>query len=143
MFAFVIILAVMSTALELMIAAKIPLWRRLSHKSKLFNLLNSLFLSYIMGLAFGATGLIAMTAGVLSTMLSVPGYALLNWAYESPQAKQHGGNLFVHYKKRWKTAIADLVNLTYKIIKVITFPIWMPRAVMTWFNQTFRKTATS
>lgn len=143
MFTFVMMLAVMSTVLELMIAAKIPAWRRLSHKSKLFNLLNSLFLSYIMGIAFGAAGLIAMTAGVISTMLSVPGYALLNWAYESPQAKQHGGNMFVYYKKRWKTAITDLVHLIYKIIKIITFPIWGTRAVMIWFNQTFRKTATS
>jgi hypothetical protein len=141
MFAFVIILAVMSTTLELMIAAKIPAWRRLSHKSKLFNLLNSLFISYIMGIAFGAAGLIAMTAGVISTLLSVPGYALLNWAYESPQAQAHGGNLFTYYKDRWKTAITDLVNLIYKIIKIITFPIWATRAAMNKVNS-IRKTAT-
>lgn len=129
MLSFVVLLAIMSTALELMIAAKIPIWRRLSHKSKLFNLINSLFLSYIMGMAFGATGLIAMTAGVLSTMLSVPGYSLLHWAYESPQAQSHGGNLFIHYKSKWKVAIADFVNLLYKIIKIITFPIWITRAI--------------
>lgn len=141
MFAFVIMLAIMSTLLELMIAAKIPALRRLAHKSKLFNLLNSLFLSYLMGIAFGAAGLIAMTAGVFSTMLSVPGYALLHWAYESPQAQKHGGNLFTYYKQRWKVAITDLVNLIYKIIKVITFPIWATRAVMLKVNS-IRKTAT-
>lgn len=129
MLTFVLLLAIMSTALELMIASKIPFWRKLSHKSKLFNLINSLFLSYLMGMAFGATGLIAMTAGVLSTMLSVPGYALLNWAYESPQAHRYGGNLFVHYKNKWKVAITDLMNLIYKIIKIITFPIWITRAI--------------
>lgn len=140
MLTFVIILAVMSALLELMIAAKIPAWRRLSHKSKLFNLLNSLFISYVIGIAFGATGLIAMTAGVFSTMLSVPGYAVLHWAYESPEAQKHGGNLFVHYKQKWKVAITDLVNLIYKIIKVITFPIWVTRAILIKINSVSKST---
>ena len=84
-----LILAVTSSLLELMIASKIPAWRRLSAKSPLFNLLNSLFISFIMGIAFGAAGLVAMGAGVISTIISVPGYQFLHWNYDSEMAKRN------------------------------------------------------
>lgn len=126
-----LILAVTSTALELMIASKVPAWRRLSAKSPLFNLLNSLFISFIMGLAFGAAGLIAMGAGVISTILSVPGYQFLYWNYDSPQAQRNGGNIMKHQRAKWGSAISDLFKLIYKIIRIITFPIWGLR----WLNK--------
>lgn len=141
MLTFVVLLAIMSTALELMIAARVPAWRRLSHKNQLFNLLNSMFISYLMGIAFGAAGLIAMTAGVVSTMLSVPGYQFLYWNYDSPQAQKVGGNIYAHnkviYKKKmadFKQTILDLFNLIYKIIKIITAPIWLTRAALNKIN---------
>ena len=83
MFSFVIILALSSTAIEMLIAAKFPIWRRYAHKSKLINLTLSLGLSFVLGELFGAGGLIAMTAAILSTILSIPGYAILNYAYDS------------------------------------------------------------
>jgi hypothetical protein len=122
-----IILAITSTVLELMIAAKIPAWRRLSAKSPLFNLLNSLFISFLMGIAFGAGGLIAMGAGVISTVLSVPGYKFLYWNYDSPQALSHGGNMMTHVKTKWIQAFKDLAKVIYGIIRFITFPIWGTR----------------
>lgn len=129
-----IILAVTSTLLELMIAAKIPAWRRLSAKSPLFNLLNSLLISFIMGLAFGAAGLIAMGAGVISTVLSVPGYQFLYWNYDSPQALAHGGNMMIHIKAKWLQAFRDLAKVIYSIIRVITFPIWGTRIAIQKYN---------
>jgi hypothetical protein len=129
-----IILSLTSALLELMIAAKIPAWRRLSGRSPLFNLLNSLFISFITGVAFGASGLIAMGAGVISTVLTVPGYAFLKWAYDSPQAQKRGGNQIAYYSKRWKQALADLAQLTYKVIRCITFPIWATRAAIVKIN---------
>lgn len=122
-----LILAVTSTILELMIAAKIPAWRRLSYKSKLFNLINSLVLSFLIGIAFGAAGLIAMGAGVISTLLSYPGYKFLYWMYDSPMAQKHGGNMFEYTKTKWITAFKDLMKVIYSVIKVITFPIWATR----------------
>lgn len=122
-----LILAVTSTVLELMIAAKIPAWRKLSHKSKLFNLVNSLVLSFLIGVAFGAAGLIAMGAGVISTLLSYPGYKFLYWMYDSPMAQKHGGNMFEYTKKKWMTALKDLAKVIYSIIRVITFPVWATR----------------
>lgn len=130
LFSMMIVLAVTSTILELMIAAKIPAWRRLSHKSKLFNLVNSLVLSYLMGIAFGAAGLIAMGAGIISTLMSYPGYKFLYWMYDSPMAEKHGGNMFEYTKKKWSTAIKDLFSVIYTVIKVITFPIWSIRWVI-------------
>lgn len=122
-----LILAVTSTLLELMIAAKIKWWRVKSHDSKLFNMLNSLFLSFLVGLAFSASGLIAMGAGVISTVLSVPGYQFLYWNYDSPAAQRHGGNMMLHLKAKWFQAIKDFFTLVYKILRIITFPIWGTR----------------
>lgn len=133
-----LILAVTSCALELMIASKVPPWRRLSAKSPLFNLINSLFISFIMGLAFGASGLVALGAGVISTILSVPGYQFLYWNYDSPQAKASGGNIMKHNRSKWGSAISDLFKLIYKIIRIITFPIWGLR----WLNQKLNKRKT-
>jgi hypothetical protein len=129
-----LILAITSTILELMIAAKVPAWRRLSAKSPLFNLINSLFLSFLVGIAFGAAGLIAMGAGVISTVLSVPGYKFLYWNYDSPEAQKHGGNMMQHVKSKWSQAFKDLVKVIYSIIRVITFPIWGTRLAIQKYN---------
>lgn len=129
-------LAIMSAALELMIAAQVPLWRQWSHKSKLFNLLNSMFLSYLIGIAFGAQGLIAMTAGVLSTFLTIPGYALLNWNYDTEKAKVQDGNRYQYAKKTVKPKLekgkelgSDLIKVGYITGKVVTSPLWISRKV--------------
>lgn len=119
-----LILAITSTLLELMIAAKVPAWRRLSAKSPLFNLLNSLFLSFLVGIAFGAAGLIAMGAGVISTVLSVPGYQFLYWNYDSPQAKNYPGGIMKHKKKEFFGTIGILFRFIYKVIRLCTLPLW-------------------
>ena len=138
-----LLLAVTSCALELMIAAKIPAWRRLSAKSPLFNLLNSLAISFLMGVAFGGSGLIAMGAGVISTIMSVPGYKFLYWNYDSPQAQKYGGSMFTYTMKKWKTVMSDFFKILYKILRVITAPIWMTRYVLEKYSSyKSRRTAT-
>lgn len=137
MLTMVILLAFMSTVLELMIAAQIPAWRQWSHKSKLFNLINSMFLSYILGVAFGAAGLIAMTAGVLSTFMTIPGYTFLNWNYDTKIAREkYEGNRYRHMKKNVKPKYekakelgGDLVKIGWVTGRVVTSPIWIPRKI--------------
>jgi len=137
MLTMVFLLAIMSTVLELMIAANVPLWRQWSHKSKLFNLLNSMFLSYFIGLGFGAQGLIALTAGVLSTFLTIPGYSYLNWNYDTEIAKtKYEGNRYKYAKKVSKPKIvkakelgSDLIKVGYVTGKVITAPLWISRKI--------------
>ena len=126
-----IILAITSTILELMIASKVKWWRQKSYQSKLFNMLNSLFLSFLIGLAFSASGLIAMGAGVISTVLTVPGYQFLHWNYDSEQAQKHNGNMMQHMKSKWLQIIKDFFTLVYKILRIITFPIWGTRWAVT------------
>jgi len=126
-----IILAITSTILELMIASKLKWWRQKSYQSKLFNMLNSLFLSFLIGLAFSASGLIAMGAGVISTVLTVPGYKFLHWNYDSEQAQKHNGNMMQHMKSKWLQTIKDFFTLVYKILRIITFPIWGTRWAVT------------
>jgi hypothetical protein len=129
-----LILAVTSTLLELMIAAKIPAWRRLSARSPLFNLLNSLFISFLTGIAFGAAGLIAMGAGVISTVLSVPGYQFLYWNYDSEMAKRNGGSMYKYTVNKWSQTFKDFFHLIYKIMRFITAPIWITRATILKYN---------
>jgi hypothetical protein len=131
MLTFAILLAVISTLFELMIAAKIPVWRRASARSLLFNLCNSILLSYVIGITFGATGLISMTAGILSTMLSIPGYKFLEWMYDSPQAKQHGGNQLQYVVDKWRQVLVDFGNVIYRFLRFITAPIWIWRNLST------------
>jgi len=143
MFSFVIILALSSTAIEMLIAAKFPIWRRYAHKYKLINLTLSLGLSFVLGELFGAGGLIAMTAAIVSTILSIPGYAILNYAYDSPKAAQHNGNLFAYKWAKWKQAFIDFGNLIYKIIKIITAPIWITRNLVNKYRELTSKTTHS
>ena len=127
MFTLAIMLALASTIIEMSLAAKFPAWRKAAKKNKTINMIISILLSFILGILFGAGGLIAMSAAMISTVLSIPGYAFLEWAYDSPQAAKRGGNQMEYYSKRWKQALADLVQLTYKVIRIITLPIWATR----------------
>jgi hypothetical protein len=137
MLSFVILLALMSTLFEGMIAAKIPLWRKIAYKSKLANLFMSILLSYILGVAFGAGGLIAMTAAILSTIMSIPVYTYLHWNYDSPQAKKlPEKSQYAHQSKKWKQVGADTAKMTYGTLKVVTAPIWIPRGVYRKFKPT-------
>ena len=122
-----IMLALASTIVEMSLAAKFPVWRRAAKKNKTVNMIVSILLSFALGIMFGAGGLIPMSAAMISTVLSIPGYAFLEWAYDSPQAAKRGGNQMEYYSKQWKQALADLAQLTYKVIRIITLPIWATR----------------
>ena len=135
LFSMMIALAIASSIVELMFAAKITWWRQNAYRLKWFNMTISLVLSWILGLMFGAAGLIVMGSAMISTALSIPGYAFLHWNYDSPQAQRYGGNMLVHIRKKWTQAFKDLAKVIYTIIKVITFPIWVSR----WMYQKLTK----
>jgi glucan phosphoethanolaminetransferase (alkaline phosphatase superfamily) len=135
LFSMMIWLAVASALVELIFAAKVPVWRKNAYRFKWFNMLISIVLSFILGLMFGATGLITLGAAIISTALSVPGYSFLHWNYDSPQAQRHGGDMLKHLRKKWLQAFKDLAKLVYAVIRFITFPIWVTR----WFVLHLRK----
>lgn len=129
-----ILLAIASSIVELMFAARIKWWRQNAYRLKWFNMLISIVLSWILGVMFGAAGLIVMGAAMISTAMSIPGYAFLHWNYDSPQAERHGGNMLSHMRKKWVQAFKDLAKIVYTVIRVITFPIWGLRWVANKIN---------
>jgi len=145
-----IVLGIASFIVEMMFASKIPVWRQNAHKLKWLNMVISIGLAYILGTAFGAKGIIAMGAAMIGTVLSIPGYAFLHWNYDSPMAQRAGGNLIsqeiAKFKlsfSQWRVALADLFKLIYKIIRIITAPIWITRNIIVKYNSyKSRKSAT-
>lgn len=138
MLSFVFILAIASFALEMMLASKFPLMRKIASSNNIANLIISISLSYFIGVIFGAAGLIAMTAGIVSTLMSVPGYMILHNIYDSPKALQRGGNQIEYYKQKtqqsrekWTVLAKDVAKMTYATGKVVTAPIWITRNVYT------------
>lgn len=145
-----VMLAIASTVVELMFAAKIPAWRKNAHKIKWFNMVISIALSFILGIAFGAAGIIALGAAMISTVLSIPGYAFLHWNYDSPQAIKGGAPVLEQYRNnissqidRTKKLLVDLCKLFYFIGKVITIPFWLPEKISNSFKQSTSKITTT
>jgi len=141
MLTLMIMLAFASTIVELAFAANFPRWRQAANNNKAINLAISIVISFVLGMAFGAAGLIAMSAAIISTVLSIPGYAFLHWAYDSPRAKKHNGNLLKYYSDKWKQVLSDFATVVYKVLRIITFPIWATRAIIQKFNNTKTKLA--
>ena len=127
MFALVILLSICSAAVELTFASKFPTWRKAAKRNKAINLTISIVISFIIGIMFGAAGLITMAAAIISTVIVIPGYAFLEWAYDSPQAATRGGNQIKYYSDKTKEVVSDTFKIIYKILRVITFPIWGSR----------------
>lgn len=130
MFALVILLSICSALVELTFASKFPVWRQAAKRNKAINLTISIIISFVLGIAFGAAGLITMASAIISTVLVIPGYAFLEWAYDSPQAAQRGGNQLKYYSDKTKIVISDLTKMIYKILRIITFPIWGFRIIV-------------
>lgn len=127
LFNMMIVLAISSFLVEMMFAAKLPWWRRNAYKYKWFNMVISIALSWFLGFVFGAAGLVVLGAALISTALSVPGYAILNWNYDTIDAKKYNTGKFSVVFKKWTQAFSDFGKVIYSIIRVITFPIWSIR----------------
>lgn len=134
MLAMMIMLAISSTVVEMMFAANFSGWRRNAHKFKWVNMVISIGVSYILGLAFGAHGLIVMGSAMISTVLSIPGYMFLHYNYDTNLAKKYKGGLFMHNLNKWKQVISDLFKIIYKILRIITAPIWIIRLAIIKYN---------
>lgn len=71
---FAVMLAVTSTIVEIVLLLKFKPLLNFLLKHKTLDLIFSFALSYVLGVMFGASGLIAMTAGIFSTLLSLMVY---------------------------------------------------------------------
>lgn len=70
MFMFAMTLAVISTAIEMFLAGRFKIIHRIFVKYTIVGLTFSFLLSYGIGVAFGAAGLIAMFGAIMSTVMS-------------------------------------------------------------------------
>jgi len=138
MFMMMMMLAISSTIVEMMFAANFKSWRVNAHKYKWFNMAVSVLISFVLGLAFGAAGLIALGAAMISTVLSIPGYAFLHWNYDSVKAQTLGIPRTEHIKavakdksEKGKELAGDLAKVAYGTGKIITAPIWITRKATT------------
>jgi uncharacterized membrane protein len=138
MFMMMMMLAISSTIVEMMFAANFSGWRQNAHKYKWFNMAVSVLISFILGIAFGAAGLIALGAAMISTVLSIPGYAFLHWNYDSAKAQTLGIPRTEHIKivakqksEKGKELAGDLAKVAYGTGRVITAPIWISRKATT------------
>jgi len=127
-------LAISSTMVEMMFAANFPVWRRNAHKYKWVNMVISITLSFVLGLAFGAQGLIVMGGAMISTAMSIPGYAFLHYNYDTNTAKRYKGGMISYHFNKWKQVLSDLFKIIYKILRIITAPIWITRAAIVKYN---------
>jgi len=119
MLVFAGILAMSSFALEMVIAAKLPVWRKFAERYLLANMGLSLLLSACLGMVFGAVGLIALTAGVMSTLMSIPGYRFLHWNFDSELAQKQGGNRVGYWWNTFKHSLAHKIESTKQLCTLL------------------------
>lgn len=116
MFTFAIMLAVLSTGIEMFFVVQYETVRKFMINHKKFGLFFSFALSYALGTMFGAAGLIAMTAAIASTALSLVIYESGALKYAEPQNR---AQITARVKKN-----TDLLVRTIKFwFKIFTAPV--------------------
>jgi hypothetical protein len=154
MLVFAAILAMSSFALEMVIAAKLPLWRKFAERYLLANMGLSLLLSACLGMVFGAVGLIALTAGVMSTLMSIPGYRFLHWNFDSELAQKQGGNRLHYIWNEFKLGLShriatakqcclSLIVRMKKLLKLFVRAISIGSRIMRWIVRQANRVAKS
>ena len=79
MLAAILLLTLVSAAVELYLCHKVPLLGKVCKSSPLTGLAFSIILSVMLGKAFGATGMITLVAGLTSTLITGVVYKIQSW----------------------------------------------------------------
>lgn len=104
MLMFAMMLAVTSTIVEIVLLLKFKPLLNFLLKHKTLDLIFSFALSYFLGVMFGASGLIAMTAGIFSTLLSL-------MVYESGILKQENREKITNTKN----TVVKTIKFWYRV----------------------------
>lgn len=123
MFSFAFILALCSCAFEIGVAEKVAPMRRLCGRYELVNLIWSMTISFTIGVLFGAAGLIAMTAGIMSTLMTIPYYRIRLWFDLNPKAKEE-------YVETAKSAR----HMAYLLIRAFGWPVRITRKAIAYYR---------
>lgn len=145
MFSLMIVLAIVSSFLELVIINIIKPLKKLYNYNPpgkppygmAANMIGSIMLSYFVGKGFGAEGLIAMGAGMMSTAMSViylKGEQLMKHrsgtsAGDGIRQMQEGAKL---WWEQYGQLLRDLWTVIVVLIKIITWPLRKYRTIRDW-----------
>lgn len=127
------ILALATSMFEMAFAFKVPYWAKTAGRFPVLGLIASVTLSWFLGHIFGATGLIALMGGLLSTLMTVPCYILVE--------KWHNGEIqprLEKFRADWESfteMMRDLWRVIRFVIRVVTFPIWGYRSAKEWCSR--------
>jgi len=97
--------------------------------AQFINITFSMLLSVVLGMFFGATGLVALFAGIVSTCITQPYYSLepkvlatiSHWRSRKAQASKMGTKLSAIWAD-FKRPVQDFIKLVLIALRIITFP---------------------
>lgn len=97
--------------------------------AQMINITFSVLLSALLGVFFGATGLVALFAGIVSTCITQPWYSLApkvraivdHWKTRKLKAHATSGKLQAIWAD-FKRPVQDTIKLVLVFLKIITFP---------------------
>lgn len=110
--------------------------------AQMINIGFSVGLSALLGVFFGATGLVALFAGIVSTCITQPYYSLepkvlaifAHWRTRKLQAGKMGDKLTAMWAD-FKRPVQDFIKLVLVFLKIITFPFVAIRKASVMYTQ--------
>ena len=120
----IFVVAFFSAVFEILIAQKVPTFRRWSGENMIINLVGSMFISFLTGYAFGAGGTILACAALISTLMTVPYYKAAHFWYDDG-----GWQRWEAFKIRWSQLLKDTGQFIHTTLRAITGPVRAFRAI--------------
>ena len=132
-----LMLAFASIAFEAFMVWNIPALHKFYTSGKVGRIANGLVsigLSFGLGAAFGASGLIAMTAAMVSTLVSISGlYDGLAYAMDHQDQIRDVKEQVMETGRKGEIATRDLITILYGFVLVITLPVRMIYKLSHWY----------
>lgn len=121
-----IVFGIIAAILELRLALKIPIIRKLVERFSVVGIGFSIGLSLLLGMLFGAAGMIVMFAAILATTLTQPVYVFLNKTKkQTSKTKQQVED----FKATWRP-VGKLIKYAFLLV---TAPLWVPVKIRNWW----------
>lgn len=122
----IFVVAFSAVIFEVAIATKWKWYRMAAGSNVLVNFAGSMALSYIISAAWDMTGLIAGTAAMMSTFMTVPYYKLSAW-YETQDWDV--SEKWAEFQTNWGELLKDFIRVLEITIRGLTLPLRAYRRV--------------
>jgi hypothetical protein len=129
LFTMAIVLGLGSAFIEMRILKSVPLLAAWNRRSMAFGLALSFIISAAIGMLFGASGLVVMMAGVISTVCTEPIHELRRrMAKSNGAAKARIDSYKQAADGTYNAFVRPTAKASFFVIKNVTRPLWMPVA---------------